>query len=41
MSFMMDKEAMLEDFQLRYKKLENGCWEWTGPVDADGYGDYH
>jgi hypothetical protein len=25
-------------FARQHKKMENGCWEWTGPVDQDGYG---
>lgn len=25
-------------FHTKYKKLDNGCWEWQNGVDKDGYG---
>jgi hypothetical protein len=28
----------IDDFKSRYKKISNGCWEWNGYKDRDGYG---
>src|ERR1700682_3776927 len=25
-------------FERKHKKMENGCWEWLGSTDQDGYG---
>ena len=30
-----------ERFQQRVKVLENGCWEWLGTINQDGYGIFH
>lgn len=27
-------------FEQIYENPENGCWEWTGHTDKDGYGRY-
>ena len=32
------RQAVLPRFQSRYRQNDNGCWEWTGSINGDGYG---
>jgi hypothetical protein len=36
--FTCDKPPAIERFMKFVRKLDNGCWEWTGYIDPDGYG---
>lgn len=31
-------DVLASRFRQRVKVLDNGCWEWTGPVGPNGYG---
>lgn len=35
---MPKKATPIEEKLRRYSVSENGCWEWSGPKDRDGYG---
>lgn len=30
-----------ERFASKYTSLSNGCWQWNGPLDKDGYGAFY
>lgn len=32
------RTSLLKSFWQRVSKSSNGCWEWTGSKDSDGYG---
>lgn len=35
---MAKRMTLMERFNANHQKLENGCWEWTGEKDMQGYG---
>lgn len=37
---MFRNKTAIQRFEMQVKKRENGCWEWTGGVDQDGYGSF-
>lgn len=37
---MPNRKNTEQGFWARVRKTDTGCWEWAGPLDADGYGRY-
>ena len=34
-------KAWVKTFMSKIKQKKNGCWEWQGSLDPDGYGRFH
>lgn len=37
----MSKKTMLERFEEKYDKKDNGCWEWSASMHDRGYGYFY
>lgn len=38
---LTNDEEWVETFVSKLKKRKNGCWEWQGSLDPEGYGRFH
>ena len=38
---LIDDEVWVKTFLSKLKKRKNGCWEWQGGLDPEGYGRFH